>query len=271
MARSPKENVSYELKSDLRFIRGIVSLGIKHRRLQYPIQPGRIGLLNVGGRITDRYGRPSVFIAGERPAADLFASRLYGIPGLGYVEQEVIEFAVNPGRITLTLSRPLSELLPGTGDLVVIEVHVDVRLGDPFALIQQLPDWRDPGGVEASNRGITNRVRDSARQAIRSRWRDWIADETYLATDAPHQIQAAFRTILEHTFADWGLLFFDGVPPIRELPSALTEIIYAIRRGEIELEMAVPAESADAALIRQIVTNELRKTPAESTVWNEPG
>ena len=116
------------IETDLRLISGIVELGWTKGALQHAIEPGRVGVLSIGGRVHDNKGQPLVFYPGDRPAHHFFASRLWGIPGLGRVKQLVIEFAENPGTITVVLKRTLFGISQSPADPATVKVHVGFKL-----------------------------------------------------------------------------------------------------------------------------------------------
>lgn len=225
--------------ADLRVIVGVTPLGWRESRFQHPIQPGRIGVLNVGGRVIDSHGDPRVFYPGDRPAYRFLASRLYGIPGLGRVTQNVIEFAQNPGTLSVTIQHALLGLSEGPHDPASVKVHASFKLLDPIALLDHVPDlqWDRPNILTLANERLQRLVRDAAETAVADRVQSFSGNPTLLTTDDLEAIQAQFRDLLDLKLRGWGLCLVEDLPPTRQFPKALLKVLYDIRLGATAFQM----------------------------------
>lgn len=226
-----------ELDTTLSLITDITPLGWGKGQFQVAIEPGQIGVLSIGGRVTDNNHQPLVFFAGDRPSYKFLASRLYGIPGLGRVRQQVIEFAENPGILTITIKRPLLGLSQGPDDPALVRLHASFKLVDPIALLNHSPDWDKAGGIAQTNLRLEKFVRDAAEAAIFDRMQDLSASPSYLASDDLNRVQSEFRKILQPILADWGLLLVESIPPTRQYPDGLTKVLYDVRLGTIAFQI----------------------------------
>lgn len=245
-----------DIKTNLRLIVGVTELGLAQHTLQQPINPGRVGVLVVGGRIRDRDGRPHVYLAGERPAYEPGASRLYGIPFLGKVRQHVIEFAQNPGQVSVTIKHVMLGLSRGKDDPAAVCLHTDLKLVDPIKLLEHVPDWDQPQSAFALNETVVQRVREAAEAAVKPLREDPLRFSRYLTESKLSAIQADFRDYLAASFRDWGLQAMDSLPPTREYPSALTEVVFQAKLGalayQMNLQREVESRSIPIELARRI-------------------
>jgi len=233
---------TFDIETDLKLIVGITELGLRQRKLQQPINPGRVGVLVVGGRITDRDGRPRVYLAGERPAWEPAASRLYGVPFWGTVRQHVIEFAQNPGRVSVTIKHVLLGLSRGPDDPAAVRLHADLKLVDATKLLEQVPEWDQAQSPVDLNDKVVKRVKDAAEAAVLSLRQDVFRFSRYLTESDLSAIQADFRNYLAVSFRDWGLQVMDSLPPTRVYPSAVTTVLYQARLGAYEYQMNLQRE-----------------------------
>jgi hypothetical protein len=244
----------------------ITPLGLDKGRLQQPIMPGRVGLLMVGGRIVDRNGRSQVFGPGERPAMVFMASRLYGIPGLGHVDQVVIEFAQNPGRVAVTFRQPLLGISRDEKDPAEVTVYADFRMTDPVKFITWSSDdwqnWTNLKELNDVNARIAQRVAATAKSAIAPKMQDLSATPTYLTADNLTLIQQDFRDLLDREFRDSGLQVVDGLPPVRKYPNALTRVLYEVRLGMVEFQLALKRQTLSRRLRMELDAEEAQKLAA---------
>ena len=244
----------------------ITPLGLDKGRLQQPIMPGRVGLLMVGGRIVDRNGRSQVFGPGERPAMVFMASRLYGIPGLGHVDQVVIEFAQNPGRVAVTFRQPLLGISRDEKDPAEVTVYADFRMTDPVKFITWSSDdwqnWTNLKELNDVNARIAQRVAATAKSAIEPKMQDLSATPTYLTADNLTLIQQDFCDLLDREFRDSGLQVVDGLPPVRKYTNALTRVLYEVRLGMVEFQLALKRQTLSRRLRMELDAEKAQKLAA---------
>jgi hypothetical protein len=227
------------IDTNLKLIVSITRLGWGEWRFQQPVQRGRIAVLNIGGRVTDRHGQPLIFHAGDRPEYKFLQNRLYGIPGFGRaVTQEVIEFAEHPGHISVSLRQMLLGFSSGPSDPATVTIHTSLKLLDPIRLLNYVGvDVQNTQNSSSFDTVVTGLVEKAAATAISDKMQDLSANPSYLTAQDLGTVQRTFRTLLLPMFEPMGLTLVDSLPPSRTFPSGLATVLYQVRLGAVQFNL----------------------------------
>ena len=97
-----------------------------------------------------------------------------------------------------------------------------------------------------ANQRLQKLVADVAEAAVSDKMQDISATPRYLMAQDLGSIQVEFRSVLQLALSGWGLGLVETVPPTRQYPQTLAQVLYDVRLGATAFKIKLDMDRARA-------------------------